>query len=124
MIIRSPAALDEIASRNGEASIVEKIPESGVRIRDASNHLEILRKAAEHFPAVFVDFFRGRRGAVLGEHAAAGFQGLSGRRRFLGQLPQPRLERQTLLGCLRLQRGRLAMETRVLQFAEESSTSI
>jgi len=81
-----------------------------MRIRDAADYLKVLAKSAEHLFAILVDLFGGRRGTVLGEHAASGFKGLSRRgRRFFGQLSKPCLEREALRGGFRFQRRRLAV---------------
>jgi len=78
-----------------------------MRVRDASDHLKVFAEAAEHILAVLVDFFGGRRGTVLGEHAATGFKRLSRRvvcRRFLGQFSQPSLKGETLQCGFRFER--------------------
>lgn len=84
-----------------------------MRIRDAGDHLKVLREAAEHILAILIDFFSGRRRTVLGEHAASGFKGLSrrGGRRFLGQLSKPSLEGKTLRRRSRFERCRLVVGT-------------
>jgi hypothetical protein len=81
-----------------------------MRIRDAGDRLSVFAKSAEHVPAVLVNLLGGRRRAVLGEHAASGFKGLSRRGwRFLGQLSEPCLEGETLRRCFSLQHNGLTV---------------
>jgi hypothetical protein len=72
---------------------------------------KVFAEALEHVPAVLVDVFGGRRGPVLGKHAAPSFKGFARRasRGFLGQLSKPSLQRQTLQCGFRLQRSRLVV---------------
>src|ERR1019366_4361079 len=73
---------------------------------------EVLREAAEHIPAVLVDFFGGRRWPVLREHAATGLERVllrAGRRLLFRQLRKPGFEGEPGGRRSRFERRRLVI---------------
>jgi hypothetical protein len=86
-------SVHELTGCRRQAFVIEEIPEGRMRIRNTGDPLKVLREAAEHVPAVLVDFLSGGSGTVLGEHPIASFQSLlrRGLQFFFSELCEPGL---------------------------------